>query len=131
MHFALASFEDSVQGKSVKWHSDNQGPVRIVHMGRPNAELYSVTLDIFDFCRNFSVRFVPQGVPRELNACAGVTGSNIIDFDNWSTTQRFSAHLDLIWGPHTVDGFANVFSAHLPRFNSWFRVPGIEAVDAL
>ena len=60
-----------------------------------------------------------------------MTGSNIIDFDNWSTTQRFSAHLDLIWGPHTVDGFANVFSAHLPRFNSWFRVPGIEAVDAL
>ena len=32
MHFALASFEDSVQGKSVKWHSDNQGPVRIVHI---------------------------------------------------------------------------------------------------
>ena len=78
MHFALASFEDSVQGKSVKWHSDNQGPVRIVHMGRPNAELYSVTLDIFDFCRNFSVRFVPQGVPRELDACAGVTAILLI-----------------------------------------------------
>ena len=32
-------------------------------------------------------------------------------------------------GPHTVDRFANAADAHLPRFNSRFRVPGTEAVD--
>ena len=42
----------------------------------------------------------------------------------------FFAHLDHIWGPHTVDRSANTFKAHLPRFNSRFRVPGTEAVDA-
>ena len=56
--------------------------------------------------------------------------SNIIDFDDWCTTQWFFAHLDHIWRPHTVDRFANAFNAHLPRFNSRFRVPGTEAVDA-
>ena len=78
MHFALASFKDSVQGKSVKWHSRNQGAVRIVHMRKPNAELHSVALDIFDFSRNFNVRFVPQGVPRELYACADVIATLFI-----------------------------------------------------
>ena len=129
VHFALTSFKDSVQDKSVKWHSDNQGAVRIVDIGSPNAELHSIALDIFDFCQRFNVRFVSQWVPRELNACADDI-SNIIDFDDWCTTQWFFAHLDHIWGPHTVDRFANAFNAHLPRFNSRFRVPGTEAVDA-
>ena len=129
VHFALTSFKNSVQGKSVKWHSDNQGAVRIVDIGSPNTELHSIALDIFDFCRNFNVRFVSQWVPRELNTCADDI-SNIIDFDDWYTTQGFFAHLDHIWGPHTVDRFANALNAHLPRFNSRFRVPGTEAVDA-
>ena len=129
MHFALTSFKNSVQGKTVKWHSDNQGAVRIVDIGSPNTELHSIALDIFDFCRKFNVRFVSQWVPRELNTCADDI-SNIIDFDDWYTTQGFFAHLDHIWAPHTVDRFANALSAHLPRFNSRFRVPGTEAVDA-
>ena len=129
VHFALTSFKNSVQGKSVKWHSDNQGAVRIVDIGSPNTELHSIALDIFDFCRKFNVRFVSQWVPRELNTCADDI-SNIIDFDDWYTTQGFFAHLDHIWGPHTVDRFANALDAHLPQFNSRFRVPGTEAVDA-
>ena len=129
VHFALTSFKNSVQGKSVKWHSDNQRAVRIVDIGSPKAELHSIALDIFDFCRNFNVRFVSQWVPRELNTRADDI-SNIIDFDDWYTTQGFFAHLDHIWGPHTVDRFANALNAHLPRFNSRFRVPGTEAIDA-
>lgn len=117
VHFALTSFKDSIQGKSVKWHSNNQGTVRIVDIGSPNAELHSIVLDIFDFCRTFNVRLVSQWVPRELNTCADDI-SNIIDFDDWYTTQGFFAYLDRIWGPHTVDRFANAFNAHLPRFNS-------------
>ena len=127
VHFALTSFKNSVQGKTVKWHSDNQGAVRIVDIGSPNTELHSI--DIFDFCRKFNVRFVSQWVPRERNTCADDI-SNIINFDDWYTTQGFFAHLDHIWGPHTVDRFANALNAHLPRFNSRFRVPGTEAVDA-
>ena len=67
VHFALTSFKNSVQGRFVKWHSDNQGAVRIVDIGSPNTELHSIALDIFDFCRNFNVWFVSQWVPRELN----------------------------------------------------------------
>ena len=88
VHFALTSFEEFVEGRSVKWHSDNQGAVRIVDIGSPNSELLSIALVIFDFCRKFNVTFVPQWVPRELNACADEI-SNVIDFDDWCTTQGF------------------------------------------
>ena len=47
VHFALTSFKEFVEGKSVKWHSDNQGAVRIVDIGSPNSELHSIALDIF------------------------------------------------------------------------------------
>ena len=66
VHFTLTSFKELVEGKSVKWHSDNQGAVRIVVIGSPNSELHSIALYIFDFCRKFNVIFVPQWVPREL-----------------------------------------------------------------
>ncbi|CAH3190544.1 unnamed protein product, partial [Porites lobata] len=43
-----------------------------------------------------------EWVPRELNACADAI-SHIVDFDDWYTTPEFFAHLDRLWGPHTVD----------------------------
>ena len=52
IHFALTSFKALVEGKRVKWHSDNQGAVRIVDIGSPNAELHCIAIDIFDFWLN-------------------------------------------------------------------------------
>ncbi|CAH3185947.1 unnamed protein product, partial [Porites lobata] len=40
-------------------------------------------------------------VPRERNACADAI-SHIVDFDDWYTTAEFFAHLDRLWGQHTV-----------------------------
>ncbi|XP_068721832.1 uncharacterized protein [Montipora capricornis] len=129
IQFALSAFKDSVRGKCVKWHSDSQGAVRVVEIGSPSAELHSIALDVFYFCRTHNVTLIPQWVPRELNACADAI-SHIVDFDDWYTTPEFFTHLDRLWGPHTVDRFANAANVHLPRFNSRFRVPGTEAVDA-
>ena len=129
IQFALSAFKALVRGKCIKWHSDSQGAVRVVEIGSPSAELHSIALDIFYFCRTCNITLIPQWVPRELNACADAI-SHIVDFDDWYTTPEFFTHLDRLWGPHTVDRFANAANAHLPRFNSSFRVPGTEAVDA-
>ena len=117
IQFALSAFKDSVRGKCVKWHSDSQGAVRVVEIGSPSAELHSIALDIFYFCRTYNITLIPQWVPRERNACADAI-SHIVDFDDWYTTPEFFTHLDRLWGPHTVDRFANAANAHLPRFNS-------------
>ena len=38
--------------------------------------------------------------------------------------------IDLVWGPHSIDRFANHLNAKLPRFNSRFSNPGAEGIDA-
>ncbi|CAH3035070.1 unnamed protein product [Porites lobata] len=41
----------------------------------------ALELDIFYFCRTYSITLIPQWVPRELNACADAI-SYIVDFDD-------------------------------------------------
>ena len=38
--------------------------------------------------------------------------------------------IDLVWGPHSIDRFANHLNAKLPRFNSRFSNLGAEGIDA-
>ena len=61
IQFALSAFKASVRGKCVKWHSDSQGAVRVVEIGSPSAELHSIALDIFYFCR--ILHSFPSGFP--------------------------------------------------------------------
>ncbi|CAH3151906.1 unnamed protein product, partial [Porites lobata] len=52
--------------------------------GRPFLVLLvfrALELDIFYFCRTYSITLIPQWVPRELNACADAI-SYIVDFDD-------------------------------------------------
>ena len=56
-----------VRGKCVKWHSESQGAVRNVEIRSPSAELHSIALDIFNFCRTYNITVIPQWVLRELN----------------------------------------------------------------
>ena len=51
--------------------------------------------------------------------------------DDWLLDMGTFRFLDCLWGPHTVDRFADNYNAHLTRFNSRYACPGTEAVDAL
>jgi len=54
----------------------------------------------------------------------------IIDYDDYMLNPSIFAWLDGLWGPHTVDRFANSVNAQINRFNTRFWAPGSEAVDA-
>ena len=56
--------------------------------------------------------------------------SRIVDEDDWMVHPMIFHQLDELWGPHTVDRFANVNNRQLERFNSRFWDPETEAVDA-
>ncbi len=55
--------------------------------------------------------------------------SRIFDRFNWMLHPRFFKLLDLKWGPHTVDRFADSQNTQLPWFNRRFADPYAEAVD--
>ena len=50
--------------------------------------------------------------------------------DDWNLDHSRFRSIEQQWRPHTIDRFASHYNTHLPRFNSRFWNPGIEAVDA-
>ena len=84
---------------------------------------------IFRICAEHSVRLEPAWVPREDNGYADYV-SKLAEVDDWYLNPAAFRWLDGIWGPHTVDRFANSANAQLKRFNSRFWSWGTEAVDA-
>jgi hypothetical protein len=118
----MLSFRALIDGYSVKWHSDNQAAI-------PKPELHAIAVDIFIFCKRNDVSLLPEWISREWNTRADVI-SKAVDYDDWVTTREFFVYMDSLWGPHTVDRFADSFNTQLPRFNSRYYVPGTECVDA-
>ena len=45
------------------------------------------------------------------------------DFDNWETTDTLFHYLNRLWGPFTLDRFADDKNAKLKKFNSKFWCP--------
>ena len=56
--------------------------------------------------------------------------SRIFDADDWGLSPLSFHKIDLAWGPHSIDRFANYLNAKLPRFNSRFWNLGAEGIDA-
>ena len=80
------------------------------------------------FCAEHSIRLEVQWIPRTENEKADYI-SRLIDFDDWQITHDLFLSLEELWGPHTVDCFANYYTAKLPRFFSRFWNPGTSGID--
>ena len=49
---------------------------------------------------------------------------------DWSLNLIVFKELDRLWGPQTIDRFADWCNNQVPRFNSRYYCPGAEAIDA-
>jgi hypothetical protein len=88
-----------------------------------------IALSIFNTCMSNEIDIHTVWIPRIENQRADFL-SRIIDIDDWGTTVDFFQLLDSLWGPHTVDRFANMNNTKLLRLNSLYWNPGSIAVDA-
>ena len=128
VRLVLESFQSELQNERVRWFTDNQNVVRIVQHGSRNSDLQAEALAIFSLCVKNYIRIEPEWIPREQNELADYC-SRLVDYDDWRLNPVVFQWLDELWGPHTVDRFADHVNAQTPRFNSRFWVPGSEAVD--
>ena len=128
--FSLRSFSNILKSSKVIWRIDNYAAAKIIKVGSPVADLHEISLDIFDLCFQNQITLKPVWVPRIQNKEADRV-SRIIDIDDWEITSTFFNYLDSLWGPFTIDRFANSQNKKLQRFNSKYSCPGTEAVDAL
>ena len=124
----LQSFAPKLAGLCVKWHTDNQNVARIIGVGSRKAGLQSEAKRIFEVCVHHGISIEPEWVPRFSNEQADYL-SRIVDFDDWSVSPHIFRFLDLKWGPHSIDRFADEHNHLLPRFDSRFWNPYCEAMD--
>ena len=113
----LESFQTKLRNERVHWFTDNQNVVRIVQHGSSKPALQAEALGIFSLCVNNYIRIEPEWIPREQNELADYY-SRLVDYDDWMLNPGIFTWLDNLWGPHTIDRFANPKNAQLERFNS-------------
>ena len=124
----LASFAERLEGHTVKWCTDNQNVARIVQAGSRKPYLQEGAMSIFERCLQHSIKLEMSWIPRSLNERADYI-SRIVDHDDWLINPCVFAWLNSLWGPFTVDNFADHVNAKLPIFHSKFWCPGTSAVD--
>ena len=129
VQLALHSYLSDLKNKTIKWHTDNQNCVSIINKGSTKMHLQHLAYDIFKTCSKHGITLIPTWVPRSEN-CKADFLSKIIDVEDWETSLSFFSYMDTLWGPHTIDRFANYRNKKTDRFNSRFWNPGSEAVDA-
>ena len=83
-------------------------------------DLHRLAITIFQFCAKHCIRLEVQWIPRTENEKTDYI-SRLIDFDDWQITPPFFRSLEDLWGPHTVDCFANFYTAKL---HNSFHVSG-------
>ena len=125
----LESLVPNLSNSRLKWFSDNQNVVNILTTGSKRPQLHTIALNVFNICLYHQIHLEPEWIPRNENEQADYI-SRIIDLDDWMLDPQVFPELDVRWGPHTVDRFADVYNKQLSRFNSRFWSPGTEAVDS-
>ena len=126
--YTLQSLEDQLQGQRVHVLTDSTNNVSIVEHGSGREHLQELSLRIFWWCKQHSVRLSISWIPRELNTVADCF-SKLKEGCDWKLDPQWFRVLDARWGPHTVDRFASSANAQCPRFNALYHCPGVEAVD--
>ncbi len=126
---AIESFDQNLKGKCVKVHSDNKGVEAILKKGSMKRDLQKLSIDIANRCKDLDVVLQVQWVPREHNVEADLI-SREMDLDDWGVSNEFFHRIDCLWGPHTVDRFADNLNCKISRFNSKYWCPNTSQVDA-
>ena len=122
----LEALQSELENECARQFTDNPNIVHIVQYGSRQPALEVEAMKIL----NSPYPYIePEWIPKEQNELADYY-SRIVDYDDWMLNPATFSWLNSLWGPHTVDRFANAMNAQLPRFNSRFWVPGYEAIDA-
>lgn len=129
IRFAMVSSKEFIKNSNVVWNTDNKAASLIVESGSRKIELHNIAIDIYEIAKFNNINLNVQWIPRENNKEADRV-SKIIDIDDWKISDEFFGYLDNLWGPFSIDRFANHYNSKVERFNSRYYEIDTEAVDA-
>jgi hypothetical protein len=131
VQYALESFLPKIKFSHVKILVDNQAAVRIIDTGSMKEELHKFAMSVFNTCLHNSISLSVEWIPRELNEAADLASreAEVVDTDDWQISDEFFHILNNMWGPLTIDIFANSYNKKLERLFSLYHAPGSAGVD--
>ena len=100
---------------TIKWYTDNEGVATIVKSESNKVHLHKLAMEIFSLSKEHDIAIDMEWIPRSDNEVADYL-SKFVDFDDWGVKDSYFQTLNSIWGPFTVDCFANSVNAKVPRF---------------
>ena len=125
----MQSVTSMLQGKKIKWYTDNQCVVSIINKGSMKSHLHKVSLEIYQFAIQHNMDLYMEWIPRCQNERADLI-SRTMDRDDWQVSKALFNFLDFKWGPHTFDRFADCINRKVEKFNSKIWSPFTQGVDA-
>jgi hypothetical protein len=129
VQLALVAYDQHVSGRVIDLYTDNQVVAHIINSGTSRSPtLMSALRRLQDFVRAAEIEIFGRAhwLPTADNAAADKL-SRLSDPGDWSIHASVFRRLDKWWGPHTIDLFAQVHNAQLPRFIT--RYPRSAAAD--
>ena len=128
--FGLKSLVSAITNKVVLLFTDSLNSVRVLDAGSSKLNLQLLAEEVYELCIRHNISLQVQWIPRNLNETADAMAKYIIDWDDWGVNKQFFSRISKLFGPFSVDRFANSRNTKLKRFNSKFYCPGTEAIDA-
>eukprot|EP00873_Tetraselmis_striata_P022075 jgi/Tetstr1/442339/TSEL_030479.t1 len=118
VRYAVLTFLSEMRGRHAFLHEDNMGGVHVLANLTSRSPLLMTELRKLWFIldsNDISIR------ARYIKTTANIRADHLnreIDYDDGAFSLRHFNHLDNIWKRHTIDRFATMENARLPRYNS-------------
>ena len=81
--YVLSSFGHILKNQFIHVNIDNSSACRILLVGSSKTSLQNIVIDMFNFCSTYSIKWIPQWIPRDINELADHY-SRINNMDNWT-----------------------------------------------
>ena len=130
--FAITAFTKTMTNKHVHIKVVNMTTVANINKkgGTRSKKLLEVANQIWQYGRSQSITITAEYLPGILNTRADYQSRNFLDSSNWRLNPDIFKALCNMWGPLTMDLFADRLNTQLSRFVSWKPDPEAETTDA-
>ena len=113
------------------WLTDSQNLVTFLTKGSTKFPIQEIVLEVMHLAKTLQVVLHPIHLRREdPRIQMADAGSRVRDSDDWSIDPATFHHLNLLFGPFSLDPFADCSNAKTTRFFSNFLCPNTMGIDA-
>ena len=125
--------EESLLHINAHLRMDNRTAVAYLpKMGGTRSQvLVGIAQELWEYALRKEISLTAEYLPGDMNHKADWQSRHFRDSSNWKLNPKVFQTLDQLWGPLTIDLFADRMNSQLANFVSWFPDPFAQVSDSL